>query len=81
MFCLAGVGGGIAPILNKTASADRILAIDGCPLNCVKETLEMAGFSAFDHLQLADLGMVKGQTPISDENIERVAAAGAALIA
>jgi uncharacterized metal-binding protein len=80
MFCLAGIGGGIAPILNKTAAADRILAIDGCPLNCVKETLEMAGFEAFDHLQLADLGMEKGRTPISDENIDRVAVAGAGLL-
>ncbi|MCF7849818.1 MAG: putative zinc-binding protein [Kiritimatiellales bacterium] len=81
MFCLAGIGGRIEPIMQKTASADRILAIDGCPLNCVKSTLEVAGFTTFAHLQLADLGLEKGSTQIGEENIEKVAAAGAASLA
>jgi uncharacterized metal-binding protein len=80
MFCLAGIGGRIDPIMQKTATADKILAIDGCPLNCVKATLEQAGFDAFEHLQLADLSMEKGKTPVSEENIAKVAEAGAALI-
>ncbi len=80
LFCLAGIGGRIDPIMQKTATADKILAIDGCPLNCVKATLEQAGFEPFEHLQLADLGMEKGKTPVSDESIATVAEAGAALI-
>ena len=80
MFCLAGIGGRIDPIMKKTGAAEKILAIDGCPLNCVKASLEQAGFDSFEHLQLADLGMEKGKTPASEENISKAAEAGAALL-
>ena len=78
MFCLAGIGGRVPGILATTQSAARILAIDGCPLNCVKNGLEQAGFKQYEHLQLLDLGMEKGKTPPTPENIAKVAAAGAA---
>src|SRR3989339_1567949 len=63
MFCLAGIGGRVPGIMETAKSAAKILAIDGCPLNCVKNTLEQAGFKKFEHLQVADLGMEKGKTP------------------
>lgn len=75
MFCLAGVGGGIEPILKKTGEAKTILAIDGCGMNCVKSTLEKAGFDHFLHLQLGTLEMTKGQTPPTEENIAKAAKA------
>jgi len=81
MFCLAGIGGRVPGIMATTAAAAKVLAIDGCPLNCVKNTLEQAGFSHFEHLQLADLGMEKGKTPVAAEMIEKTAAAGAARLA
>ncbi|HQI28005.1 MAG TPA: putative zinc-binding protein, partial [Sedimentisphaerales bacterium] len=62
-------------------AADSILAIDGCPLNCVKSSLEQAGFTTFKHLQLADLGLEKGKSPATDENVNRVTARAADLIA
>ena len=74
MFCLAGVGGRVEPIMKKTASASKILAIDGCPLNCVKGTLEQAGFNEFMHLQLADVGLEKGKSPANEESINKVVA-------
>lgn len=77
MFCLAGIGGRVSGILETTRAASKILAIDGCPLECVKRCLEEAGFSEFEHLQLADLGLVKGQTPVTDETVARVASAAA----
>lgn len=77
MFCLAGVGARLPGILATTESAGRILAIDGCPLNCAKNSLEQAGFTKFEHLQLADLGMEKGKTPSSPETVLKVATAGA----
>ena len=80
MFCLAGIGGRVPGILTTTQSAARILAIDGCPLNCAKNSLEQAGFKAYEHLQLADLGMEKGKTPPTPEAIAKVAAAGAATL-
>ena len=77
MFCLAGIGGRVPGIVKTTESASKILAIDGCPLDCVKNTLEQAGFKNYEHVQVADLGMEKGKTPPTPENIAQVAARGA----
>jgi uncharacterized metal-binding protein len=80
MFCLAGVGGRVEGIMKTTESADTILAIDGCPIDCVKQTLEQAGFSRFTHLRVTDLGMEKGHAPAQYENISRVAVKGIELL-
>ena len=74
MFCLAGVGGRVAPIMEKTKSASMLLAIDGCPLDCVAETLRQAGVEDFAQLRVTDLGLEKGSTPVNDASIETVAA-------
>ncbi len=76
MFCTAGIGGRVSGIMKTTESAERILAIDGCPLNCVKNSLQQAGFDQFDHLQLADLGLDKSNSPVTEENISKVAIKG-----
>ncbi|HEO72551.1 MAG TPA: zinc-binding protein [Candidatus Hydrogenedentes bacterium] len=78
MFCLAGIGGRVSGIVESTKAASAILAIDGCPINCARHCLEEAGFADLVHLQLADLGMEKGNTPIDEERIEAAARAGAA---
>lgn len=74
MYCLAGIGGGIPAILDNTESARAILAIDGCPSACVSMSLKKAGFTNFTRLQLAEIGLAKGASPASAENIEHVAA-------
>ena len=76
MFCTAGVGGKVSGIMKTTESADKILAIDGCPLNCVKNSLEQAGFNKFEHLQLVELGMEKCNSPVTEENISKVVTKG-----
>ena len=75
MFCLAGVGGRVPGIMATTKSAEKIIAIDGCPLNCVKACLKQAGFTNFTHLQLADLDMEKGKTPCTDGEVDKAFAA------
>ena len=72
MFCLAGIGGQVEGIIKGTSSAERILAIDGCALNCTKLCLEKAGFSKMDHMQLSNLGFEKGKTEISTTTISKV---------
>jgi uncharacterized metal-binding protein len=72
MFCLAGIGGRANGIMKTAESADRLLAIDGCPMNCAKRCLEQAGFNTFAHLQVADLGLKKGESPVRSENIWKV---------
>lgn len=74
MFCLAGIGGRIEPIIQQTKAASKILAIDGCQMDCVKNCLEQAGFGQFEHLRVTNLGMEKGKTSVDNENIDRVSA-------
>ena len=80
MFCTAGIGGRVSSIMKTTESAERILAIDGCPLNCVKNSLQQAGFNKYEHLQLADLGMEKCSSPVTEENVSKVVAKGKEMI-
>jgi uncharacterized metal-binding protein len=52
--------------------------VDGCDGNCGKKILERAGFDHFIHLRVTDLGMEKGHSPLTPENIEKVVHAGKA---
>jgi uncharacterized metal-binding protein len=81
MSCLAGIGGRVKPLVNRAASAERILAIDGCPLNCTRHTLEFAGFKTFDHLELHKIGMRKGSCLVTEEKIAAGVAAAKKILA
>ncbi len=72
MFCLAGIGGRISGMVKSTEAAELIIAIDGCPLNCATKTLEEAGFSGFERVELNALGLKKGESPLSQEHINIV---------
>jgi uncharacterized metal-binding protein len=80
MSCLAGVGGRVKGIMETTQAAQTILAIDGCPMHCARNTLEQAGFKKFEHLCLSDLGMVKAKTPVTEEAVAKVASQGKAKV-
>src|SRR5215469_11851531 len=69
MSCLAGIGGRVKSLMRKGEQAERILVVDGCPLNCAAHTLKLAGFQQFDHLELHKLGLRKGSCPVTDERI------------
>ena len=81
MFCLAGIGGRIESFINATREADKVLVIDGCSQECARKTMESAGIDKFKHIQITDLGLVKGKSPVNDENIGVVADKGKALLA
>ena len=80
MFCLAGVGGRVSGIMKTTEAAEKILAIDGCSLDCVWNCLKQAGFMDFEHLRLAEIGLEKGSSEIGDTNIGKVVAKGKELM-
>ncbi|HAO77423.1 MAG TPA: zinc-binding protein [Verrucomicrobia subdivision 3 bacterium] len=69
MSCLAGIGGRVKSLVAKAENAERILAIDGCPLNCTRHTLELAGFKNFEHLELHRLGFKKNSCPVTEDKI------------
>ena len=81
MYCLAGLGGRVSGIVKTTEAAGKILAIDGCPLDCAGKTLEQAGIQRFEHVCMADLGLTKGSSPVSEDRVAKVAAAGVAALA
>jgi uncharacterized metal-binding protein len=76
MFCLAGIGGRIPGIMKTTQGASKILAIDGCELDCVKNCLQQAGFDQFEHFRVTDLGLQKGHAEVNNENIAKVVTKG-----
>jgi uncharacterized metal-binding protein len=80
MSCLAGIGGRVSGLMANAAAARALLAIDGCPHDCAKKTLELAGFTNVKHVRVTDLGLKKGQSPATEEAIRRVADAAVALL-
>ena len=75
MYCTAAVAAGVHTALERSAGALRLVAIDGCNQCCARKILEQAGFRDCAHVELGALGLVKGESPINEENVERVARA------
>jgi len=69
MSCLAGIGGRVKSLVMKAENAERILVVDGCPLNCAAHTLRLAGLQNFDHLELHKIGIRKGSCPVTEEKV------------
>ena len=80
MYCLAGIGGRVDGIMANTRGAARVLVIDGCPQECARKTMELAGFTDFQHLKLAEMGFKKGETPLTPARIREVADKGAEMM-
>jgi uncharacterized metal-binding protein len=80
MSCLAGIGGRVRSLVNKAERAESILVIDGCPLNCARNTLQLAGFQDFQHLELHRLGFRKGSCPPTPERVAAGTEAAARMI-
>ncbi|MCY1366507.1 DGC domain protein [compost metagenome] len=59
MSCIAGVGGHVQALVNKASAGRPILAIDGCPLHCVKACLAQHGINADTHITLSSYGLRK----------------------
>lgn len=59
MSCIAGVGGDVPSLVAKAKSGRPILALDGCPLRCVKSCLARHGVSPAVHLTLTEWGIRK----------------------
>ena len=69
---LAGISGCVSGIVASAEAAPARLAIDGCPVDCARKILEQADLGKFEHLRLSDLGMERGESPITDTRIKKV---------
>ncbi|UCE36604.1 MAG: putative zinc-binding protein [Thermoplasmata archaeon] len=73
MYCLAGIGGHISNLIESTKAAKKIIAIDGCPVQCAKKTLEHAEFNVDTHVVVTELGIKKSHDFMMDiEEIDSV---------
>jgi uncharacterized metal-binding protein len=59
MSCIAGVGGGVAPLVKQAQAAEQVIAIDGCPLHCALHSLRLRGVEPVEHIDLSKLGVKK----------------------
>lgn len=73
MSCIAGVGGGVKSLTRKAQSGRKILAIDGCKLQCAKACLSNADVEPDEHIVLGELGVKKRYNQAFDpDEAERV---------
>ena len=54
MSCIAGVGGDVESLVKTAAAGRPIVALDGCPLQCVKHCLERHGNAPTLHYTFSD---------------------------
>ncbi len=59
MSCIAGVGGDVPKLVKLARSGRPIIALDGCPLVCVKSSLARHGIAPARHYQLHEYGVKK----------------------
>ncbi len=59
MSCIAGVGGDVPSLVRLARSGRAIIALDGCPLACVRNTLARHGVEPTRHYQLQQHGVKK----------------------
>ena len=81
MHCMTAVGAGVESFMKfYQQSTDPILAVDGCALNCATNCLTKAGLKASHSVSLEALGFKKGETPVTEERIDKVVEAARQLI-
>ena len=69
--CLAGIGADISGFVKSAQGVEKNITIDGCPVACARKTLERIGVKPVS-IMLGDLGYKKGESPVTDESIEKV---------
>ena len=57
---MAGVSTKVPPVIGKTKVAKKVITVDGCPMECSRKVVELAGFNIAKSIVLVrDIGMKK----------------------
>jgi uncharacterized metal-binding protein len=72
LFCLVAMGAHIESYIAKARQASELVVVDGCGMDCGRKCLEHLGFSSFKHIRVTDLGMEKGKSLPTKENVQKV---------
>jgi len=76
MYCAVGVGAGLENFVKTTREAEACVAIDGCPVACVKKTLENVQIEPDVYVLVTELGIEKAPGfDISQDDVAKVAQA------
>ena len=71
MSCLASLGAHLDGFIISARDADQNITIDGCQLACARKIFEHLGLKSRSYI-LTEMGVVKGQTPVSSDIIENL---------
>ena len=67
-MCTIGIGARAPGLMKSAEGSDRIIAIDGCPVNCASKTFELAGFKVDRHIIIFELGIKKNKDKNLNDN-------------
>jgi uncharacterized metal-binding protein len=59
MSCVVGIGGDVPSLVKFAEKSEKILVLDGCPLQCARKCLERHNIVPTVHLVLTEDGLVK----------------------
>jgi uncharacterized metal-binding protein len=72
MTCIAALGADISGFIETAKLAEDNIVIDGCPVACAKMIFTRHGISNFTHFMTTDMGMVKGETKVTEELMQKL---------
>lgn len=73
LMCIAGIGSRTPGMMKSAEASDKIIVIDGCPLNCANKTLELAGFKVDNHIIISEFGIKKNkERDLKDNEVSEV---------
>ena len=58
-MCTVGIGARAPGLMKSAEASDKIMTIDGCPVNCATKTMELAGFKVDRQIVISELGVKK----------------------
>ncbi len=59
LMCTVGIGARAPGLMKSAEASDKIMTIDGCPVNCATKTMELAGFKVDRQIVISELGVKK----------------------
>ena len=73
MICLPKVAINDKRLIEKVKTTNqKVIVIDGCPINCSEKILKEKGIENFIHVNITNFGIKKGKTPITEEKINEI---------
>ncbi len=73
MMCTVGIGARAPGLMKSAEASDRIIAINGCSVNCATKTMELAGFKVDRTIVISELGIKKTKDKdLKDEEVAEV---------